>query len=177
MICLNQFNEITIFFVEFNKKHNYSLVIIVIIAYFALIIFVLMLTLQNLNLNIFPSLVIPVDAKQSVTSLLERIRANIKGKGKKPLIHLVSVVNNVNDYELNRYMLQLNNQKSTFIENGFIVTAEFIKISEGDERIAEAIIDYASRLESTLLVDETLLKKIDTSKKELLKTNSSIIFI
>ncbi|MES2838633.1 MAG: hypothetical protein V4667_13975 [Bacteroidota bacterium] len=136
-----------------------------------------MITVQNINLSIFPSLVVPVDAKQSVISLVDRINANVKDASKKPIIHLVSVVKNVNDYELNRYMLQLNNQKSVFVENGFIVTAEFIKISEGDEKIAEAIIDYASRLESTLLVDESLLKKIDTSKKDLTETNSSIIFI
>lgn len=136
-----------------------------------------MITVQNINLSIFPSLVVPVDAKQSVISLVDRIKANAKDASKKPIIHLVSVVKNVNDYELNRYMLQLNNQKSVFVENGFTVTAEFIKISEGDEKIAEAIIDYASRLESTLLVDESLLKKIDASKKDLSDTNSSIIFI
>lgn len=132
-----------------------------------------MITVQNIDLGFFTSVVIPVDLKSSQAQLVARILENITDKKKKPRLFLVSIVKDLSEFDLNRLMLMLDEIKKTFLKEGFTVSAEMIRITKGEDTLAEVITEYAMRNSSTILYDKNFVQHNNIKTEN----SSSVILI
>ncbi len=98
------------------------------------------------------NIVLPLDLTKETRDKVRQAIEFAKLGTFKAAIRVVSVLQNTDEFLVNKLTRQLD-QVKTYIQNQDVeCTAEIVKLQKGDETLAHCIIDYANKVDGDLLI-------------------------
>lgn len=98
------------------------------------------------------NIVLPVDLTKETKDKVSHAIEVAKLGSFKAAIRVVSVLQSSDEFLVNRLTRQLDQVKTHIQKQGVECTAEIIKISKGDDSLAQCIIDYANKVDGDLMI-------------------------